>query len=156
EAPTASSAAAYQERIDSIAQQLSTRLKLSHAAGGSTVQLSLRPRELGDVTVQLAVKNGGLTAHVVVDRADTGQFLKSTVEELRRSLEVQGLTIQHFSVDVNDGGARDAFAQSAAGFGQGQSGTGGNANGSSDSDELEGVAGLDVANGVTPDELHDG
>ena len=73
-----------QHRIDHIAEQLATRLRLSHAAGGSSVNLSLKPRELGDVTVQMKVREGVVAATVLVDNADTLQALSGNLEELKQ------------------------------------------------------------------------
>jgi flagellar hook-length control protein FliK len=89
-----------QERIDDIAQQLATRMRLSHAAGGSEVQLQLRPRELGEVTVQLSLRDGLVAAAVLVDRAETGRLMTDNLSELRRSLEQQGLSIDNLAVNV--------------------------------------------------------
>lgn len=104
-----------QQRIDHIAEQLATRLKLSHAAGGSQVQLSLKPRELGDVTVQMQVRDGIVAATVLVDKADTARTIQASIDDLKRSLEQQGLSIQQFSVDVRgEAGAGGANARAAA------------------------------------------
>lgn len=106
---------AVQERIDHIAEQLATRLRLSHAAGGSQVQLSLKPRELGEVTVQMNVRDGLVAATILVDKADTLRTMQTNIEELKRSLEGQGLTVQEFSVDVRgEAGAGGANARAAA------------------------------------------
>ncbi|MEO6867033.1 MAG: flagellar hook-length control protein FliK, partial [Gaiellales bacterium] len=107
--------ASVQERIDHIAQQLATRLRLSQAAGGSQVQLSLKPRELGDVHVQMKVRDGQVAAVILVDKPETLRTMQSHIEELKRSLENQGLQIQEFSVDVRgEAGAGGANARAAA------------------------------------------
>ena len=107
--------AGIQERIDHIAEQLATRLRLSHAAGGTEVQLNLKPRELGEVTVQMRVRDGAVAATVLVDRQDTLRTMQTNIEELKRSLENQGLQIQQFNVDVRgEAGAGGANARAAA------------------------------------------
>jgi len=144
-----------QERIDHIAQQLGMRLRLSQAAGGSQVHLSLRPRELGDVTVQLSVRNGEVAATVLVDRADTGKLLNQNLDDLRRSLQDQGLNVQQFSVDVRDGGANSAFAHGAAEGNNG--GSRGSANATTTvggDDALDGFG--EAAASPRPEDVHDG
>lgn len=148
-----------QERIDHIADQLSARLRLSQAAGGTQVHLSLRPRELGDVNVSLTLKNGSVHATVYVDRPETGRLLQGNIEELRRSLTDKGLSVDQFSVDVKDGqsqGALDRGLHNAFG----QSGNTGPGN-ESGAQALAGSIGADGewetdTNVVTPDDVHNG
>jgi flagellar hook-length control protein FliK len=145
-----------QERIDHIAEQLATRLRLSQAAGGSQVQLSLKPRELGEVTVQMNVREGVVAATILVDKADTMRTMQSNIEDLKRSLEQQGLSIQQFSVDVRgEAGAGGANARAAAELraaaaraGQGVSSTVAGA--------AAVIPGLSGDRTVTAEEAHDG
>jgi flagellar hook-length control protein FliK len=144
-----------QERIDHIAEQLATRMRLSSAAGGSQVHLQLRPRELGEVQVNMTVRHGLVTANVVVDRVETGRIMTDNLEELRRSLESQGLSIDQLAVNVRSGhdlagqmqDARERAAESAR---------------SRRSDSIGAVqAGLNTPGltgdrEVNPDDLHDG
>jgi flagellar hook-length control protein FliK len=145
-----------QERIDHIADQLAARLKLSQAAGGSQVQLQLRPRELGEVQVQLTVREGVVAAAILVDKADTGRLLENNLEELKRSLESQGLDIQQFTVDVRDGESAGSWARHA----EARLAASGRSS-SSDGNELAGAAnatpGL-TGDGtlVTPEDNHNG
>ncbi len=149
-AQTAGLARAIQARIENIADQLSARLRLSHAAGGSEVQLSLRPRSLGDVTVQMTVRDGTVAATVVADRVETGRLLQQNTDELRRTLQEQGLTIQEFTVDVRGG---DAQGSPARGMGEpagsrrsGPAAVAGLADGASTGDDRT----------IDPEDLHDG
>lgn len=150
-----------QERVDHIANQLSARLKLSQAAGGSFVQLSLRPRELGDVEVSLAVQNGAVTAHVIVEKTETAGLLRAHLEELRRSLNERGVSVEHFSVDVQDGksqGELDRGLAQAFGHLNQNNGSGSNTGEASSSADDAALDALD-GNGttaVTPEEVHDG
>jgi flagellar hook-length control protein FliK len=145
-----------QQRIDHIAEQLATRLRLSHAAGGSQVQLSLKPRQLGDVTVQMQVREGVVAATILVDRPETARTMQASIDDLRRSLEQQGLSIQQFSVDVRgEAGAGGANARAnadmlrdAAGTSQGSSGTASGA-----AAVMPGYEGDDA---VTAEDVHDG
>ncbi|MCW2961075.1 MAG: Flagellar hook-length control protein FliK [Thermoleophilia bacterium] len=141
-----------QDRIDHIAEQLATRLRLSHAAGGSEVNLSLRPRELGEVTVQMKVREGVVAATVLVDRAETLGTLSANIEELKRSLEQQGLTVQEFSVGVR--------GESGASTSQDSSGNGRSNASTSAATGLAGAAaanpGLSGDREVEPEEVHDG
>lgn len=142
-----------QTRIDTIADQLAARLKLSQAAGGSQVQLNLKPRELGDVTVKMEVREGVVAASIMVDRADSMRTIETNIAELKRSLESQGLVVQEFTVDV-----RGENGAAAGGFDQ-RSGSNANpnANGAASLAGAAGVIpGLSSDREVDADEIHDG
>jgi flagellar hook-length control protein FliK len=139
-----------QDRIDHIAEQLATRLRLSHAAGGSEVQLSLRPRELGEVTVQMRIRDGVVAATVLVERAETLGTLQANIEELKKSLEQQGLTVQEFNVDVR--GEGQASTQSNSGNDR-QSAS---ASATSIAGAAAATPGLSGDREVAPEEAHDG
>jgi flagellar hook-length control protein FliK len=145
-----------QERIDHIAEQLATRLRLSQAAGGSQVQLSLKPRELGEVTVQMNVRDGVVAATILVDKADTMRTMQANIEDLKRSLEQQGLSIQQFSVDVRgEAGAGGANARAAADLRAAAARTGQGAS-STVAGAAAVIPGLSGDRTVTADEAHDG
>ncbi|MCW2925853.1 MAG: Flagellar hook-length control protein FliK [Thermoleophilia bacterium] len=148
--------AGQQARIDHIAEQLATRLKLSQASGGTQVQLNLKPRELGEVSVQMHIRDGVVAATVLVDRAETLDTLQTNLDDLKKSLENQGLSIQEFSVDVRgDSGAGGANARAAADLRHSATRT---SSGSAAS--LAGAAavipGLMGDREVDPDAIHDG
>jgi flagellar hook-length control protein FliK len=149
-----------QERIDTIAEQLATRLRLSQAAGGTQVQLSLKPRELGDVTVQMQVREGVVAATVLVDRADALNTIGTHIDELRRSLEDQGLSIQQLNVDVRGDWAGSAAGANAQAFADARNG-GSNrrqhaAAHSSHAGGLGAIPGLTSDREVDADEVHEG
>ena len=144
-----------QERIDHIADQLATRLRLSQAAGGSQVQLSLKPRELGEVTVQMNVRDGAVAATILVDKADTLRTLQTNIEDLKKSLESQGLQIGEFSVDVRgESGAGGANARAAADMRQDARST--NAASASLAGAAAATPGLSGDREVAADDVHDG
>ncbi|MCW2927524.1 MAG: flagellar hook-length control protein [Thermoleophilia bacterium] len=148
---------ALQERIDHIADQLATRLRLSQAAGGSHVQLSLKPRELGEVTVQMNVRDGAVAATILVDKPDTLRTLQTNIEELKRSLENQGLSIGEFSVDVRgEAGAGGANARAAADNNRGSGRGSSNGSVAGVAGAMSATPGLSGDREVDPDELHDG
>jgi flagellar hook-length control protein FliK len=145
-----------QQRIDHIAEQLSTRLRMSQAAGGTEVKLNLKPHELGEVSVKMNVREGVVAATVLVDKADTLRTMQANIDELKRSLESQGLTIQEFTVDVRgETGAGGANARAQADLNRSAART---ASGSSST--VAGAAavtpGLSGDRVVEADEIHDG
>jgi flagellar hook-length control protein FliK len=145
-----------QARIDNIAEQLATRLRLSHAAGGTHVNLSLKPRELGEVTVHMNVRDGAVAATILVDKADTLDTMQTNIEDLKKSLENQGLVIQEFSVDVRgEAGAGGANARAAADL-RGSASRTSTGSASSIAGAEAVIPGLSGSRVVSADEVHDG
>lgn len=145
-----------QQRIDHIAEQLSTRLRMSQAAGGTEVKLNLKPHELGEVSVKMNVREGVVAATVLVDKADTLRTMQANIDELKRSLESQGLTIQEFSVDVRgDAGAGGANARAQAELNRSAARTTGGSS-SSVAGAAAVIPGLSGDRVVEADEVHDG
>lgn len=143
-----------QERIDTIAQQLATRMRLSHAAGGSQIQLNLKPRELGDVTVQMKVREGVVAATVLVERSDAMRTIETNIAELKRSLEQQGLVIDQLTVDVRaDAHAGGAGAGAFADHGPGQRAAAAGSDLAGAAGVIPGLTGDDE---VEPADIHDG
>jgi flagellar hook-length control protein FliK len=61
-------------------------------AGSHQFDIRLDPPELGRIEVRLDVdRNGQVTSHITVDRADTLQLLQSQQPQLERALEQAGL-----------------------------------------------------------------
>ena len=61
-------------------------------AGSNQFDIRLDPPELGRIDVRLNVdRNGQVTSHITVDRADTLQLLQSQQPQLERALEQAGL-----------------------------------------------------------------
>jgi flagellar hook-length control protein FliK len=100
------------------------------------------------------VREGVVAATVLVDRQDTLRTLQTNIEDLKRSLEQQGLSIQEFSVDVRgDASAGGANAREAA---RSRSHTTGSSRVGSIDDATLVTPGLTGSREVDPDDLHDG
>jgi flagellar hook-length control protein FliK len=92
-------------------------------AGSNQFDIRLDPPELGAINVHLDVdRNGQVTSHVTVDRADTLQLLQSQQPQIERALEQAGLKTadnglqftlrdQSFTGQNNSGGSSSGAAQ---------------------------------------------
>ncbi|MFC4812384.1 flagellar hook-length control protein FliK [Paenibacillus sp. GCM10023250] len=66
--------------------------------GVSQAQLTLFPEHLGQVSVNIAVHNGTLTAQFVTDTAAAKDMLETQLAQLRSSLQAQGLQVDKLVV----------------------------------------------------------
>jgi len=92
-------------------------------AGSNQFDIRLAPPELGRIDVRLDVdRDGHVTSHVTVDRADTLQLLQSQQPQLERALEQAGLKTadnglqftlrdQSFTGQNSGGGGQSSAAQ---------------------------------------------
>ncbi|MDB5366500.1 MAG: putative Flagellar hook-length control protein FliK [Rhodospirillales bacterium] len=71
--------------------QVGFHLSRADADGQQNMTINLRPEELGSITVKLDIKNGVVHAHVVADRSDTLDLLRSDPRGLQRALDNAGM-----------------------------------------------------------------
>jgi flagellar hook-length control protein FliK len=119
-AATPGTAAAATVPIAGLAVAIASRAQ----AGSSQFDIRLDPPELGRIDVRLGVdRDGQVTSHVTVDRADTLQLLQSQQPHLERALEQAGLktadngmqfTLRDQSFAGQNGGSGSGAQPSAA------------------------------------------
>jgi flagellar hook-length control protein FliK len=91
-------------RFEHLVEGLSARLHLSRNEGGSALRMTLRPEELGQVTVRLQVgADGATTATVTADSQQAASLLADAADDLRKALSDRGLQLD--KLDVNSGGS---------------------------------------------------
>jgi flagellar hook-length control protein FliK len=100
-----------QSQVDNvrIVQRVARALEAAGERGG-TVRLRLSPPELGSLRVEIAVRQGAMTARVEAEKSDTRNLLLDNLPALRDRLERQNIKIEQFQVDLmgqGSGGASD-------------------------------------------------
>lgn len=85
------------------------------------IRLRLAPPELGQMKVEISVKQGVLTARLETDNAEARQVLLDNLPQLRERLAEQSIKVEKFDVDVRDDAQRQAEQQSDDGTKHGQS-----------------------------------
>ncbi len=91
-------------RFEHLVEGLSAKLHVSRAEGGSSLRMTLRPEELGQVTVRLQVGADGLTtASVTADSQQAASLLADAADDLRKALADRGVQLD--KLDVSSGGA---------------------------------------------------
>jgi flagellar hook-length control protein FliK len=82
-------------------------LRVATSRGGVThARIALRPAELGSIDVHIRSTAEGLVARIVAHTAQTVQTLEHAANDLRHSLEEQGLNLK--SLDIGQPGEREA------------------------------------------------
>jgi flagellar hook-length control protein FliK len=106
------------ERFVRLVDGLEARLRVSGAEGGRAMRMTLRPAELGDVTVRLHIAADGqsATATLLAQNHQTGDLLAQAAGDLRQALADRGLRLDRLEVTAGPlgGDARHDGAPSSA------------------------------------------
>lgn len=83
-------------------QRMQALVDLAIQRGGTaSANLELYPAELGKVQVRLRSGSGGLSATMTVDRPEALQALQAAADQLRQSLEDQGVEIVRLEIGLS-------------------------------------------------------
>ncbi len=86
--------------LESIYRQVNEAIRLRMSSDTTSMEFSLNPQQLGKVSVELASKNGVVTAQFRTEDAMSKAALESQVAELKNSLENQGIKVEAIEVTV--------------------------------------------------------
>lgn len=87
--------------------QLVEKMKVMIEGKQKSLELHLKPEHLGKVRINLHSHEGIVTARVVAEHGQTANLLNSNIQQIRDTLEQQGINLQNFSVDVGNGEQRN-------------------------------------------------
>ncbi|HEX8753138.1 MAG TPA: flagellar hook-length control protein FliK, partial [Solirubrobacterales bacterium] len=93
---------------------LEETIKLAAQHGFSRARITLRPAELGSVSVVLKASAAGVSASVLADTPEAARLLEGSGHELRNRLEAQGLQLLGLSVSVSHDAPSGADRQGQA------------------------------------------
>ncbi len=111
---------ALNERVDaatsrSIVNQVVEQVQVQMKSDMTSIEMQLYPQHLGKISVQIAAKNGVLTAQISAETEAAKAALESQIATLKETLDNQGLKVDSVEVTV----ASRGFDQNAdAGNGQ--------------------------------------
>jgi len=86
-----------------VADQIFEKIKVDIKPGVSEITMSLRPESLGEVSLRIASENGIITAHFVAESQRVKEIIESQLNQLKDSLEEQGVNVSELSVSVSTG-----------------------------------------------------
>lgn len=96
---------ALEERVDkevstSILRQVSSQIQVQMKSDVTSLEMQLYPEHLGKVSIQVASKNGVVTAQITAESETAKAALLSQMELLKESLNTQGLKVESIEVMV--------------------------------------------------------
>ena len=68
----------------------------------STTRIQLTPKHLGELEIELVMKNKELTARLVVEKAETKQWLEQKLVQLTNTLAEQDIKVEQFDIEVSN------------------------------------------------------
>ncbi|MCL2617588.1 MAG: flagellar hook-length control protein FliK [Defluviitaleaceae bacterium] len=84
-----------------IIKQLADNMRFDiRGANISEIRLTLRPENLGDVTMRISSENGIVMASFVAENARVKEAIEANMNQLRQALEEKGIEISELSVSV--------------------------------------------------------
>jgi flagellar hook-length control protein FliK len=107
-------------------------IRLASGGGVTHARIALHPEDLGSVDVHIRSTNEGIVARVVAHSAESVQTLQHAANDLRRSLEEQGINV--LNLDIAQSGDERSAGRSGA---DGGSFTGGGGQPTTDQDTTE-------------------
>jgi flagellar hook-length control protein FliK len=90
-------------RLHQAVETVQAVVKMAQSSGVTRARVALHPEQLGGIEIHLSSTKDGVTARVVADAAQAANVLRHAGEELRRSLESQGINLVRFDVGTAGG-----------------------------------------------------
>ena len=80
--------------------QLLERMRADVRGGVSEVRIILKPENLGDVTLRVAMQNGVVTAHFITETQRVKEIIEANFAQLKDALAEQGVEVSALEVEV--------------------------------------------------------
>ena len=90
----------YTPDMDRIYEQVTESLKLNMSEDVTEMEMSLHPASLGNVRIQVAARDGVVTANFLTQNEQVKAVLESQLVELRQSMNEQGIKVEAIEVSV--------------------------------------------------------
>lgn len=92
---------------EEVIRQIAERFQISRRDLDTRVNIQLHPAELGELKIDLTVKNGTISANIVANSQYTQEIIERNMAKLRTVLESQGFTIDDITVTAKSESADD-------------------------------------------------
>ena len=92
---------------DEVFQQFIDRFQMTKRALDTQINIKLHPAELGEVNINLSVKDGAIRANVVAQSQHVQEIIEKNMGKLRTVLEQQGFTIEELTVTAKSDAVGD-------------------------------------------------
>jgi flagellar hook-length control protein FliK len=85
---------------DDVIRQLTERFHITSRNMDSRINIKLHPAELGELKIDLTVKEGAIRANVVAQSQQTVDILEKNIQKLKNMLEQQGYAVEQISLSA--------------------------------------------------------
>jgi flagellar hook-length control protein FliK len=92
---------------EEVIRQLTERFHISSKNMDSKINIKLHPAELGELKIDLTVKEGSIRANIVAQSQQTLEILEKNIPKLKALLESQGFSIDQISVTAESDSVND-------------------------------------------------
>lgn len=92
---------------EEIIRQLTDKFQLSGKNMDTRINLKLHPAELGELKIDLTVKEGSIKANIVAQSQQTLEILEKNIPKLKALLESQGFSIDQISITTESESVND-------------------------------------------------
>ncbi len=83
---------------DNVLQQIVDRFQINSRSNDTKISLKLHPEELGELKIDLTLKEGSIKANVIAHNQHVLEIIEKNIAKLRNTLEDQGFTIEEIVV----------------------------------------------------------
>lgn len=90
----------YSADMERIYEQVSESLKLNMSEDMTEMEMSLHPASLGNVRIQIASRDGVVTANFTTQNEQVKAVLEAQIVELKESMNEQGIKVEAIEVNV--------------------------------------------------------
>jgi len=81
-----------------VLQQIAERFQVAQRMTDTHINIKLHPAELGELKIDLTVKDGSIRAHVIAQSQQVQEIIERNMAKLKVSLEDQGFTLDEITV----------------------------------------------------------
>jgi flagellar hook-length control protein FliK len=85
-------------------KQITDAVKLTMKSDVTSLEMQLYPEHLGKISIQVAAKNGVMTAQIAAENETAKIAVESQIDILKQSLQEQGLKVESIEVMVSTKG----------------------------------------------------
>lgn len=83
-----------------VIRQVVEEIKLTVKADTSSFEMQLNPEHLGKINLQVAAKNGVVTAQIATETLEAKEIIQAQIATLKETLEQQGVKVEAVEVSV--------------------------------------------------------
>lgn len=97
---------------DDILNQIFDKIKVINGKDISELRLSLKPQQLGEVSIKLIMEKGAMVGRIYVENSEVKGLIEASLHEVKESLKMQNVNASDLSVQVGVKQDSHSFNQS--------------------------------------------